>query len=262
MVCAKLAGLYRYPVKGLSAESLTVSALEASQTVPYDRAYAIECQSGVFNEAAPRHLPKVAFLCLMRDERLASLQTRFDPATAMLSIARDGVDLVHANLTTLDGRSSVEAFLGDFLGDALRGPLRVVSAAGHSFSDVREKCIHIINLASVRALEAATGRVIDPMRFRANVILEGLAPWAELDLVGREATLGGARVSMFKRTVRCAATDVDPKSGVRDGGVPEAIFSAEGHRDFGVYAMVTQGGTVRTGDPFDVMWSAGTSPKT
>jgi hypothetical protein len=35
----------------------------------------------------------------------------------------------------------------------LRGPAKVLHAAGHSFSDVARKVISIINLASVAALE-------------------------------------------------------------------------------------------------------------
>jgi len=252
MVYAKLAGLYRCPVKGLSAEALAAVDLVLGQTVPFDRAFAIENGPGAFDEAAPRHLPKVAFLCLMRDEQLATLQTSFDTATSTLMLARDGAVLARGCLATTEGRAPIEAFFAGDMADRLRGPPRVVSAFGHSFSDVKEKCLHIINLASVRALEAATGQAIDPMRFRANVVLDGLEPWAELDLVNREAMMGGARVSVFKRTVRCAATNVDPATGARAGDLPDAIFAAVGHRDFGVYAMVTEGGTIRVGDGFTV----------
>jgi len=252
MVYAKLVGLYRYPVKGLSAEALAAIELSAGQTMPFDRTYAIENGPGAFDEAAPRHLPKLAFLCLMRDAQLATLQTSFDTATSTLTLARDGVVLVRGCLETAEGRGLIEAFFARDVAEGLRGRPRVVSASGHSFSDVKEKCLHIINLASVRALEASMGRVIDPMRFRANVVLDGMEPWAELDCVGREARLGDARVAAFKRTVRCAATNVEPMTGVREGDLPEAILEAHGHRDFGVYAMVTEGGTVKVGDGFTV----------
>lgn len=252
MVYAKLTGLYRYPVKGLSAEALALVELSPGATVPFDRAYAIENGPGAFDEAAPRHLPKVAFLCLMRDERLATLHSTFVPATSTLSLARDGVVVAQGVLSTMDGRAAIERFFAQDMAGSLRGVPRVVSSGNHSFSDVKEKCLHIINRASVRALEVATGREIDPMRFRANVILDGLEPWAELDWVGRETMMGAVRVSVFKRTVRCAATNVDPVTGIREGDLPDAIFAAQGHRDFGVYATVIDGGMVRVGDRFDV----------
>jgi len=38
---ARLESIYRYPVKGLSPESLPVVRLEAGRTLPADRKYAI-----------------------------------------------------------------------------------------------------------------------------------------------------------------------------------------------------------------------------
>ena len=78
---AKLKGIYRYPVKGLSPESLDGARLEPGQTLPADRMYAIENGPCGFDPAAPDYLPKSQFLMLMRNERLARLDTRYDDAT-------------------------------------------------------------------------------------------------------------------------------------------------------------------------------------
>ena len=73
-----LAALCRYPVKGLSPERLDSVTIEAGQTIPFDRAYAIENGPGRFDPDQPKHLPKIHFLMLMRDERLATLTAKFD----------------------------------------------------------------------------------------------------------------------------------------------------------------------------------------
>lgn len=255
MATPTITALYRYPVKGLSAERLPQVTLSPGETFPFDRVFAIENGPGAFDAAAPRHLPKVTFLCLMRNEHLATLQTTFEPtATAhRLTLAREGQSLATGDLLTASGRAAIEAAFAREMASEMRGPPRVVSAHGHSFSDVKEKCVHIVNAASVRALEHSTGRSIDPLRFRANIVIDGLEPWAELDLVGQPLRVGtgdgGATLSVFKRTVRCAATNVDPATGARDADLPEAIFSLAAHRDFGVYAMVTSGGVLNVGDP-------------
>jgi uncharacterized protein len=253
-----ITALYRYPVKGLSPERLPEVTVSPGETFPFDRMYAIENGPGAFDAAAPRHLPKVTFLCLMRDERLATLQSIFEPsATAHnLTIARDGCTLATGDLKTAAGRASIEAVFAREMAGELRGPPRVVSAMGHSFSDVKEKCVHIVNLASVRALEHSMGRSIDPLRFRANIVIDGLEPWAELGLVGQTLRLGtgygGATLHVFKRTVRCAATNVDPVTGARDADVPHTLERLVAHRDFGVYAMVTNGGLLSVGDPVTI----------
>ena len=81
-----------------------------------------------------------------------------------------------------------------------------------------------------------------------NVLLEGLAPWAEFDLVGQTIALGGARLVVTKRIERCAATNVDPATGVRDMQIPHALDALYGHHDCGVYARVAASGRVAVGD--------------
>ena len=248
---ATIVSIYRYPVKGLSAEALPRGVdLVPGEPIPLDRAYAIENGPGAFDPSAPRHLPKVTFLCLMRNERLAGLQTSLttDDGKHRLFISRSQRIIAAGDLKTADGRSAIEAFFArDFAAD-LRGRPRVVSSPGHSFSDVREKCLHIVNLASIRALEKSLGRSIDPMRFRPNITIDGLPAWAELGFVGRTITLGGATLEAFKRTERCAATNVDPATAHRSGDLPRHLDATLGHRDLGVYATVKTGGTITPGD--------------
>lgn len=241
--------LYRYPVKGLSPEPLQDVQLTPGQTVPFDRAYAIENGPGRFDPLSPRHLPKISFLMLMRDERLATLETRFDTETHTLTIRRQGKQVARGDLSSPLGRKMIEQFLAAYMKDSLRGPPRVVHADGHSFSDVAAKCLHIVNLATVRDLERVVGRPLDPLRFRANVYLDGLPAWAELRWLDRDlVTPAGVRLAVFKRTQRCDATNVDPSTAARDTAIPAALQRMQGHADLGVYAKVTAGGRLAPGD--------------
>jgi uncharacterized protein YcbX len=243
-----LVGIYRYPVKGLSAEAMTTVNLEAGETLPYDRAWAIENGGRSFDPAAPRFLPKIHFLMLMRDERLAALMTRFDEETQTLTINRDGRAVVSGGLSTPTGRMVIEQFLAAFMKQSLRGAPRIVSAPDHTFADSREKCVHLVNLASVRELERTAGRAVDHLRFRPNLVIDGVAPWTELSWVGRDITIGAARLIVTARTERCAATNVDPATGARDMDIPAVLGRKWGHMDFGVYAKVTTGGALSVGD--------------
>jgi len=242
-------GLYRYPVKGLSPEPQKTMPLRAGETAPFDRAYAIENGPGRFDPEHPAHLPKVNFLMLMRDERLATLLTRFDDAEQTLTVFRAGKQVARGDLRTPLGRRMLEQFFAAYMREELRGPPRIVSAPGHSFTDIATKALHIVNLASVRELERVMGRPINPLRFRPNVIIDGLEPWTELGWVDVPLGLGPVQVKVFKRTSRCAATDVDPEAGKRDMAIPAALQRAYGHMDFGVYARVLTNGAVSLGDP-------------
>ncbi|MBS0242287.1 MAG: MOSC domain-containing protein [Proteobacteria bacterium] len=244
----EIVGLYRYPVKGLSAESLDHVALDVGKTFPHDRAYAIENGAGRFDPDDPKYLPKIHFLMLMRDERLATLSTQFDDTTDTLTVLRDGRQVARGNLTTPIGRKLIEQFFAAYMKGELRGAPKVVSAPDHSFSDVAAKCVHIVNLASLRELERVTGRKLSPIRFRPNVVIDGVPPWEEFNWLGREIDLGSVRLKVFKRTQRCDATNVDPATGAREGSIPAELQRTWGHADFGVYAKVISAGELKIGD--------------
>jgi uncharacterized protein YcbX len=242
---ATIRAIYRYPVKGLSPEPMPSAHLAKGETVPGDRAYAIENGPSAFDPAAPKYQPKLRYLMLMRNERLATLRTRYEAASHALVIAFEGQDVARGDLTTAAGRASIEEFFAAFCADELRGPPRLLHAPGHSFSDVARKVVSIVNLGSVAAIETAVGAPVDPLRFRANVYVDGWPAWHEFDLLGREIAIGaGARLKIVKRIVRCAAVNVDPDTGIRDLAVPEAMLRSFGHADCGVYGEVVAAGEI------------------
>jgi uncharacterized protein len=247
---ATIRNLYRYPVKGLSPEPLARAELGAGRYFPGDRLYAVENGPAGFDPGAPAHQPKIKFLMLMRNERLAALRTRYDDATSTLTIEEDGRVRVKADLSTRDGRLAVEAFFRRFMPKELRGPPKVLAAPdGFRFTDSRSGFVSIINLASVTALEDAVGAPINPLRFRGNVYVAGWPAWHEFDLVGRELALGPAvRLQVTKRIERCAATNVDPDTAMRDLSIPDTLLRRFGHSDCGVYGEVIAGGVVAAGD--------------
>ncbi|MCJ2061795.1 MOSC domain-containing protein [Methylobacterium sp. J-088] len=242
--------LYRYPVKGLSPEPVERVDLETSGFFPGDRLYAIENGPSGFNAVAPRHQPKTKYLMLMRDEALARLRTRFDDATATLTVEGCG-DPQSFRLDTEAGRDGLADLMRRFVPESLRGEPKVLEAPPqYRFTDSPTGYVSLINRASVAAVEDYIGAPVDPLRFRGNLLIEGLAAFAELEMVGQviEAP-SGLRLKITKRTVRCAATNVDPTSGVRDCDIPWTLDARLGHRDLGVYVEVIAGGAIARGDP-------------
>jgi uncharacterized protein YcbX len=244
----RVENLYRYPVKGLTAEALEEVALTEGRCLPHDRRFALAQGDAPLDPAAPAWLPKTNFACLMANARIALIHAAFDPHDGVLRLDIPGEAPVAARAVTEAGRAVLAAALTRYLGAEARGTPRFLEAPGHNFTDQRRKCVSLINLASLRALEAAIGRPLDPLRFRANVYFSGLPAWAEFGWVGQEILLGQARLSVFKRTVRCPATQVDLASGTRDLDVPSLLRQHFGHADLGVHAEVLEGGRVARGD--------------
>ncbi|PZO03679.1 MAG: MOSC domain-containing protein [Hyphomicrobiales bacterium] len=250
----RIASLYRYPVKGLSPERLTSARLEEGAYFPGDRLFAIENGPSGFDPADPVHQPKIKYLMLMRQEVLATLRTRYDDASGDLVISGDESDLLRASTATPEGREQITAFFQRFMPSALRGTPRLLQAPdGYRFTDSRSGFVSIINLASVADLETRVGAPIDPLRFRGNIMVEGLEPWSELDLAGRDlTTASGVRLHVIKRIERCAATNVDPQTGARDMQLPKALMTAFGHVDCGIYCRIVSGGRLAEGERLEI----------
>ena len=246
---AEITGLYRYPIKGLTPERLSRVPLRIGKTLPADRRYAIENGPSGFDPDAPQWKPKIQFLMLARNERLAELHTRFDDASHELTIRRDGRIVASGDLETAAGRAAIEAYFSENFQPELKGPPKVLSGRDHSFSDVARKVVSIINLDSVRAIEnMLDGVAVHPLRFRANLYVKGWPAWSELDLVGRTLAVGQARLQVVKRIVRCPATNVDPETAKRDLEIPPTLSRHLGHMDCGIYAEVIADGDIGVGD--------------
>ncbi|HEV2098844.1 MAG TPA: MOSC domain-containing protein [Stellaceae bacterium] len=256
---ATIHSIYRYPIKGLSAEKIERVLLTPGECLPQDRRFALALGSTVFDLQHPEWLPKTRFVMLMRDEQLARLQTRFDPEDGALTIGRDGRVLLRERMTEPDGRHRVAEFFDEFLGDVVERPLRVVEAPGHAFADARrkpnattDKYVSLINRASIAALEKAMGVPVDPIRFRANVYFDGAPAWCEHEWIGSQLALGPARLRVISPITRCAATQVNPVTAKRDLDIVTSLERAFGHINMGVYAEVAAGGAIAVGDKLSV----------
>jgi len=245
--------LYRFPVKGLTAEALDAAEVEEGGTIPWDRAFALAQGDAPFDPARPDWLPKQNFMCLMANARIAALRSTFEPRTGVLSVRAPDARAVSENVLTEAGRERMAAFLGGFMGEEARGTPRFLHVPGHSFSDVRAKVVSLINLGSLRDYEAKVGGRRHRRRFRANVWFSGAPAWSEFGWVGRQLQLGGATLRVVKRIPRCRATEVNPETAERDVDTLAELRGYYGHADLGIYAEVIEGGRFAVGDGIEVL---------
>lgn len=246
---ARIASIYRHPVKGFTPERLTAATLEAGACFPCDRLYAVEDGPSGFDPEAPGHISKMKFTVLAKIPAVAKARTAYDEASGVFSAKAEGRPDFAGDLRTDAGRTGLETWLADLLDGDIKGPLKVIEGPGaHRFMDSRSGYVSIVNLASVRDLGQRLGMDLDPLRFRANLYVEGWPAWAENDWTGKVITVGAATAEVLKPIVRCAATHVDPTTAERDVELVKALFDNYEHMFCGIYVNVTQGGAVRAGD--------------
>lgn len=244
--------IQRFPIKGLSPEPLNNVELMSGNGIPGDRLYGFARFNSGFDANDPKPLPKSKFIVLLNQAALAGLTTTFDPKSGLLEIKSS---TYHEQFTMNDllERNRAGQFLYDFL--KLKDPEAptFVSAEPHRFTDVSVvspvmmNAISIVNLNTIKDLEQRINKPIDPARFRANLLIEGLPAWSELDSIGAELVLGDVTLRILSRTQRCPATEVNPETTERDIKLPAVLKKEMGHRDLGVYAEVISNGRLSLG---------------
>jgi GntR family transcriptional regulator/MocR family aminotransferase len=251
-------GIYRYPIKGLSAQPIPGVEIEEGKPFPFDRVFALVRPGAPIDPDSPRWAKKGLFLMLMLEEALASVETYVDAETLRLTVRRSPANapegrgpLLRADLATRDGRQAVETFFHQLLPSLKATPRFVRSADGH-FMDKPDNVLSCINLATVRSLEAEWGQPINPLRFRANFYIEGARPWEEFDWIGSDILLGDVLFRVDRRNGRCGATNVNPVTAERDMDIPGSLRKRYGHKDLGVYLVARSSGKVVVGDDVGV----------
>jgi len=242
--------LNRFPVKGLSAEPLSSVRLIAGMLG--DRLFGFARFNSGFDPNDPKPLPKDRFVVLLKIAGLAGLRTSFHDETQQLEI-RGGDDTQTFDMRDPGASDAAARYLHRVLRLPDPHPPTFVSAAPHRFTDVSVvspqmmNAISVLNLSSVRDMENRIGAKIDPDRFRANVVIDGLPPYAELDAVGGVLNFAEVSLRILSRTKRCAATEVNPQTAERDLKIPYLLRRELGHMDMGVYVEVLSGGDLNVG---------------
>ncbi|ARE40933.1 MOSC domain protein [Rhodovulum sp. P5] len=246
---ARLAQIWRHPIKGHGAEALEAVTLETGRTLPWDRAWAVA------HEAAKTDgtdwAPCANFSRGAKAPELMAIMARLDEAA-------ETVTLTHPDRPAITFAPDREAdrfldWVAPLMPADRAASARIVRVPGRGMTDSAFPSVSILGLASLKALSDAIGQDLSPLRFRGNFWLEGTAPWEEFDWIGRRLRLGEAELEVRERIGRCLATGVNPDTGKRDADTLGALKQRWGHTDLGVYAEVVAGGRVALGDTLTVL---------
>lgn len=248
----RLSQILRYPVKSLSMEELSACVLTPGQGLPYDRHWALARPDGDAVNT-PSWLPKSHFLVLAREHPMARVKSRFDEAAGRFCFeAPDGLH-AEGKLSTAEGRNAIASAMAKHLGLDDGDVPTLVEAQDIGYFDTTKGPVSILNMESVRALEKLVGQKIDPVRFRMNLMVEGLDAWSETLWPGKRLRVGECVLEITESTGRCKATHVNPDTGELDIKVMHALKEHYGHTQMGVYAVVVEGGAIKAGDSMTLL---------
>jgi len=117
--------------------------------------------------------------------------------------------------------------------------------------------VTMVTTASMRLLTQRLGREVESERFRSTFLVDtgDARSHVEDSWVGRELRVGETTVQVRGVVPRCAVIDLDPVTGRKDAPVLQELAGyrlSQGEVNFGVDAVVTTAGWVRTGDQVEL----------
>jgi uncharacterized protein YcbX len=253
--------LWRYPVKSMRGEEL--DEMFAGYSGVYgDRLFAFR------SSASPKGFP---YLTGREQREMLRYRPRFrhpDKAARPINLTEaesmpPGVNPVSADPAEL--MVDVETPAGESVAIDDPGLIEMLRAGideKHQLTLLRSdrartdcRPLSLFAVQSARKLGEEIGTVVDKRRFRANVYLDLTSSdgFAEDEFVGRSVRIGPKVViSILERDPRCMMITLDPETGAIAPALLKKV--AQAHDGMaGVYGAVLVEGTLRKGDPVELL---------
>ncbi len=241
----RLAHICRHTIKSVGFEELGSVPLTQGSTLPFDREW------GVLHEAAKTSpltawAPKMNFLRGVAGHQLMAIRSTLDEGARRVTLTHPTAGEITLHPDT-DGAKLID-WLRPLWPTDRPAPEEVAHVPGTALTDVPERYVSLLSLDSNADLARRMGADLSIHRWRGNLWLKGMKPWAEAELIGRRLQIGAAVLEVRQHITRCKATTVNPDTGVSDADTLAALENSFGHQDFGVYALVIESGPVAVND--------------
>jgi len=260
-VIGTVESLWRYPVKSMRGEELD-EMFAGHGGVYGDRLFAFE------SSASPKGFP---YLTGREQREMLRYRPRFrnpDKAARPVNLTESESMPPGANpLSTAPAELMVDVETPDGKTLAIDDPalidmLRAGIDEKHQLTLLRSdkamtdcRPLSLFAVQSARKLGEETGTAVDKRRFRANVYLDLASSdgFAEDEFVGRSLRIGSKVViSVLERDPRCMMITLDPDTGEKAPALLKKV--AQAHSGMaGVYGALLVEGTLRKGDPVEVL---------
>lgn len=243
----RLTQIWRHPIKGHGAETLTSTPVVAGKTMPWDRVWAVTHEAT--KVASGEWASCMNFARGASAPHLMALRAKLDETTETVTLSHPDLD----DLTFRpDDAGDVDRFLkwvSVIMPEGRVSSTGIIRATGQGLTDSSSQSISLGNLATLRVLEDHAGRPLDVRRFRINLWVEGLAPFEELEWLEKTVQVGDVTFHVRDHAItRCAATKANPDTGKRDTDTLTLMREHWGHEDLGITMIAENSGQLALND--------------
>lgn len=255
----RVAALFRHPVKGFTGEACEWLDILPGGRVAGDRVLGVRFNNSTVGDDAWG--TKLDFVALINTPGLAKIRLSFDHAAQHLRIGL-GDQTLFDGVADPPGRAQLAASIERYvLGLEVnplasrkdRLPLRVVGDGITPRYQDREPgftTLHGRGSLGTLATVFDEAPAITELRFRSNVVVDGIDAWAEQRWVGRALRVGGVEFNAVAPVTRCLATHANPNTGRQDLPVMKTLreLLPTERPTFAILMTSDGGGRIRVGD--------------
>ena len=243
--------IFRHPMKSHGREAMQKVSLSKGKTMPWDRCWAVAHEASTADGSTWVHC--VNFSRGSKAPSLMAIEAKLDETAQTLTLS-------HPNRKDFTFQPDDERQLSGFL--AWVKPLmpperaqsaRIIRVPERGSTDTDYPSLSINSHTSLRALSDSMGVTLSPLRWRGNIWLDDLDPWAEHSWCGRRFRIGTVVFEGVEPVVRCLATTANPETGEQDADTLGALNDGWNHQNFGLYARVIEDGKISIQDTLELL---------
>ena len=264
---SSLAALYRYPLKSAIGQPLQRSSIDALGLVGDRRWMLVDAASGRF--LSQRAVAKMSQLNALMSEAGLELSAPGHPSLQVkvpLDGELRGVTIWQDSLRVPDAGDEAAQWVSDFVGKATRlvyVPQERARTVDAGYGEPGDKVafadgfpLLLIGQGSLNDLSNRVGRPLEMLRFRPNLVVDDIQPFAEDGW--KRIRIGSLDFRVLKPCSRCILTTLDPETGERSAD-REPLTTLKTYREqdgnvmFGQNLVCDGAGVIEVGMPVQVL---------
>lgn len=253
MLC-KIKSIHYSPVKSLSFSDMNICKIKKDVGILNDRIFSfsrnIDLKKAKLIEAFPKERKLNYFLTLKNTPVLNKYKFIFNNDELTLL---DGNNIIMTiNSSNYNDYSLICSKLID-LEKNLNEPIFLLKNRNYPFFDTSHSqnisnTISLVNINSINDFENRIKTKIEYQRFRANIYVDGIEPWAERKWINSIIKINKIQFRVVNHIGRCSATNLKPNSDNSTINLPLSLKNLYNHSDMGIYLKPLNSGEINIDD--------------
>ena len=247
----RVTDIFRHPLKSHGREALQQVSLSKGNTMPWDRCWAVAHEASSADGST--WVPCANFSRGSKAPKLMAVNVKLNETTQTLTLSHPERKDFTFQPDDIRQLSGFLAWIKPLMPTDRAQSARIIRLQDRGFTDTDFASISINSHASLRALSEKIGLQLSPLRWRGNIWLDDLEPWAEHSWVGQQFRIGSVLFEGVEPVVRCLATTANPQTGEQDADTLGALNDGWNHQNFGLYARVIESGKISIEDTLELL---------